>query len=62
MNKGREVARGKTKVLHESPGQPDVLVVSQLDNISAGDGARRNDDRRQRAASRRTRPRASSGC
>jgi phosphoribosylaminoimidazole-succinocarboxamide synthase len=42
MNKGREVARGKTKVLHESPEQSDVLVVSQLDNISAGDGARRN--------------------
>ena len=42
VNKGQEVARGKTKVLHESPEQPDVLVVSQLDNISAGDGARRN--------------------
>ncbi|MFN2459536.1 MAG: phosphoribosylaminoimidazolesuccinocarboxamide synthase [Candidatus Velthaea sp.] len=42
MNKGHEIARGKTKVLHESPGQPDVLVVSQLDNISAGDGARRD--------------------
>jgi phosphoribosylaminoimidazole-succinocarboxamide synthase len=42
MNKGKEVARGKTKVLHESPEQADVLVVSQLDNISAGDGARRN--------------------
>jgi phosphoribosylaminoimidazole-succinocarboxamide synthase len=42
MNKGKEVARGKTKVLHESPDQADVLVVSQLDNISAGDGARRN--------------------
>jgi phosphoribosylaminoimidazole-succinocarboxamide synthase len=42
MNKGLEVARGKTKVLYEQQGQPDVLVVSQLDNISAGDGARRN--------------------
>jgi len=42
MNKGLEVARGKTKVLYEQPGQPDVLVVTQLDNISAGDGARRD--------------------
>src|SRR5471030_2888223 len=42
MNKGHEITRGKTKVLHELPGQPDVLVVSQLDNISAGDGARKD--------------------
>jgi phosphoribosylaminoimidazole-succinocarboxamide synthase len=42
MNKGLEVARGKTKVLYEVPDQPDVLVVTQQDNISAGDGARRN--------------------
>jgi len=42
MNKGHEITRGKTKVLHELPGQPDVLVVSQLDTISAGDGARRD--------------------
>ncbi|GAC1596529.1 MAG: hypothetical protein NVS3B28_28070 [Candidatus Velthaea sp.] len=42
MNKGHEIARGKTKVLHEYPGQPDVLVVSQLDNISARDGERRD--------------------
>ena len=43
MNKGLEVARGKTKVLFENPGQPDVLVVQALDNITAGDGARRNE-------------------
>ncbi|GAC1410048.1 MAG: hypothetical protein NVSMB64_18980 [Candidatus Velthaea sp.] len=42
MLKGHEIARGKTKVLHEYPGQPDVLVVSQLDNISARDGERRD--------------------
>ena len=42
MNKGHEITRGKTKVLHELPGQPDVLIVSQLDNISAGDGARKD--------------------
>jgi phosphoribosylaminoimidazole-succinocarboxamide synthase len=42
VNKGLEVARGKTKVLNEREGESDVLVVTQLDNISAGDGARRN--------------------
>ncbi len=43
MNKGIEIARGKTKVLYENPGQPHQLVVAQMDNISAGDGARRNE-------------------
>jgi len=43
MNKGIEIAHGKTKVLYESPGQPDVAVVKQTDAISAGDGARRNE-------------------
>ena len=43
MNKGIEIARGKTKLLFESPGQPDQLVVVQTDQISAGDGARRNE-------------------
>ncbi len=43
MLKGLEVARGKTKVLYEKPGQPDVLVVQALDNITAGDGARRDE-------------------
>lgn len=42
MNKGHEIARGKTKVLYEYPGQPDVVVVEQMDNISAGDGARKD--------------------
>jgi phosphoribosylaminoimidazole-succinocarboxamide synthase len=42
MNKGAEVARGKTKVLYENPGQPNQLVVAQTDGISAGDGARRH--------------------
>lgn len=42
MNKGLEIASGKTKVLYESPGNADQLVVVQTDNISAGDGARRN--------------------
>jgi phosphoribosylaminoimidazole-succinocarboxamide synthase len=43
VNKGLEVARGKTKALFEKPGQPDVLVVQALDSITAGDGARRNE-------------------
>ncbi len=42
MNKGSEIARGKTKVLYENPGQPHQLVVAQTDGISAGDGARRH--------------------
>ncbi len=43
MNKGLEVARGKTKILYEKPGQPDVLVVQALDTITSGDGARRDE-------------------
>jgi phosphoribosylaminoimidazole-succinocarboxamide synthase len=43
VNKGLEVTRGKTKILYEKPGQPDVLVVQALDAITAGDGARRNE-------------------
>ena len=42
MNKGLEIAQGKTKVLFEAAGSPDQVVVTQTDNISAGDGARRN--------------------
>jgi len=43
VNKGIEIARGKTKVLYENPGQPHQLVVAQTDAISAGDGARRHE-------------------
>jgi phosphoribosylaminoimidazole-succinocarboxamide synthase len=43
MHKGIEIARGKTKVLYEVAGQPDQLVVAQMDQISAGDGARRDE-------------------
>jgi phosphoribosylaminoimidazole-succinocarboxamide synthase len=43
LNKGPEVARGKTKVLYEKPGQPEVLIVQALDSITAGDGARRSE-------------------
>ena len=43
MNKGREIARGKTKVLYEAPGQPDFLIVDSTDAITSGDGARRDE-------------------
>jgi phosphoribosylaminoimidazole-succinocarboxamide synthase len=43
VNKGLEVTRGKTKILFEKPGQPDVLIVQALDSITAGDGARRDE-------------------
>ena len=43
MNKGREIVRGKTKILFEADGQPEFAVVQQLDAITAGDGARRNE-------------------
>ena len=43
MQKGRELARGKTKVLFEAEGNPDLLVVQQSDAITAGDGARRDE-------------------
>ncbi len=42
MQKGREVARGKTKILFEADGSPDLLVVQQMDAITAGDGVRRD--------------------
>jgi phosphoribosylaminoimidazole carboxylase / phosphoribosylaminoimidazole-succinocarboxamide synthase len=42
MHKGAEVARGKTKVLYQHPDQPDAVIVSSQDNITAGDGAKRN--------------------
>lgn len=43
MQKGREITRGKTKILFEAEGQPELLVVQQMDAITAGDGARRNE-------------------
>ena len=42
VNKGREIARGKTKILYEADANPDLLVVQQMDAITAGDGARRD--------------------
>ena len=43
MQKGREITRGKTKILFGAEGHPDLLVVQQMDAITAGDGARRNE-------------------
>jgi phosphoribosylaminoimidazole-succinocarboxamide synthase len=55
MLKGREVTRGKTKILFEADGQPDLLVVQQMDAITAGDGARRNEiDGKGRIAAKTT--------
>ena len=42
MNKGPEVARGKTKILYQHPDQPNAVIVSSQDSITAGDGAKRN--------------------
>ncbi len=42
MRKGHEIARGKTKILYELEGQPDVVVVKQQDGITARDGERRD--------------------
>jgi phosphoribosylaminoimidazole carboxylase/phosphoribosylaminoimidazole-succinocarboxamide synthase len=42
MDKGPEVARGKTKILYQHPEQPGAVIVSSQDNITAGDGAKRN--------------------
>jgi phosphoribosylaminoimidazole carboxylase / phosphoribosylaminoimidazole-succinocarboxamide synthase len=42
MNKGTEIARGKTKVLFQSAERPDAAVVVSKDDITAGDGAKRN--------------------
>jgi phosphoribosylaminoimidazole-succinocarboxamide synthase len=42
MQKGREIARGKTKILFEAEGNPDLVVVQSSDAITAGDGARRD--------------------
>jgi phosphoribosylaminoimidazole carboxylase / phosphoribosylaminoimidazole-succinocarboxamide synthase len=42
MNKGPEVARGKTKVLYASSDRSDAVVVVSQDNITAGDGAKRH--------------------
>jgi phosphoribosylaminoimidazole-succinocarboxamide synthase len=55
MQKGREIARGKTKILFEAEGNPDLLVVQQTDAITAGDGARRDEiDGKGRIAAKTT--------
>lgn len=55
MNKGREIARGKTKILFEADGQPELLVVQSTDAITSGDGSRRNEiDGKGRIAAKTT--------
>jgi phosphoribosylaminoimidazole-succinocarboxamide synthase len=55
VNKGREITRGKTKILFEADGQPELAVVQQMDAITAGDGARRNEiDGKGRIAAKTT--------
>jgi len=55
MQKGRELARGKTKILFEAEGNPDLVVVQQMDAITAGDGARRDEiDGKGRIAAKTT--------
>ena len=55
MNKGREITRGKTKILYEAEGSPDLAIVQQMDAITAGDGARRNEiDGKGRIAAKTT--------
>ena len=43
MKRGAEIARGKTKILYESVDRPECAIVVQMDAITAGDGARRNE-------------------
>ncbi len=42
VQRGAEIARGKTKVLYACVGEPDNAVVEQMDAITAGDGTRRD--------------------
>ncbi len=42
QSKGAQIVRGKTKVLYECIGEPERLIVEQMDAITAGDGARRD--------------------
>ncbi|MGC9358932.1 MAG: phosphoribosylaminoimidazolesuccinocarboxamide synthase [Anaerolineae bacterium] len=39
---GPKLAEGKTKVIYAHPGDPALVYMTHKDNLSAGDGARRN--------------------
>ena len=39
---GEKLAEGKTKVIYAHPDNPSLVVMTHKDNLSAGDGARRN--------------------
>lgn len=42
MNLGPQLAEGKTKIIYAHPDDATLAIVQHKDNISAGDGARRN--------------------
>ncbi len=42
MNLGSQLAEGKTKIVYAHPNDATLAIVQHKDNISAGDGARRN--------------------
>ncbi len=42
LNKGRKLAEGKTKIIFEHPSDHSLVIVENKDDITAGDGARRN--------------------
>lgn len=39
---GPKLAEGKTKVIHEYPGEPSLALMAHKDAITAGDGAKRD--------------------
>ncbi|MCD6302817.1 MAG: phosphoribosylaminoimidazolesuccinocarboxamide synthase, partial [Anaerolineae bacterium] len=39
---GPKLAEGKTKVIYAHPDNPTLIYMMHKDNLSAGDGARRN--------------------
>lgn len=43
MNLGTKIAEGKTKIIYAHPDDPALAIMVHKDNISAGDGARRNE-------------------
>ena len=39
---GEKLAEGKTKIIYAHPDDPSLVIMTHKDNLSAGDGARRN--------------------
>ena len=40
--RGPRLAEGKTKIVYADPGDPALALIVHKDDITAGDGARRN--------------------